>query len=73
MKQCKKHRIGGKKATPNQALPLQFLKQGLDTRAASGALSPPAGYTGGCPSAVERPTGPVFWQLKRVLVCAGTC
>ena len=31
------------------------------------------GYTGGCLSAVERPTEPVFWQLKRVRVCAGTC
>ena len=50
-----------------------ILKQSMNTRAASGSLSPPAGYTGGCPSAVERPTEPVFWQLRRVRVYAGTC
>lgn len=67
------HRTGRKKATPTQALPLPILKQGLFIRAAGGTLSPPAEYTGGYPSAVERPTGPVFWQLRRVRVCAGTC
>ena len=29
-------------------------------------------YTGGCPSAADRSTEPVFWQLKRVRVYAGT-
>lgn len=60
------------KATPNQALSLKILKQGCSIGVASGMLSPPVGYTGGCLSAVERPTGPVFWQLRRVHVCAGT-
>ncbi len=35
-------------------------------------ISSPARYTGGCLSAVERQHEPVFWQLKRVRVCAGT-
>ena len=65
--------VGSKKATLIKALPREFLKQGWNTRAASGKLNPPAGYTGGCPSAAERPTEPVFWQLRRVRVCAGTC
>ena len=65
--------LTAKKATPTQALPLQILKQDSFVRAASNTLSPPAGYTGGCPSAVERLTGPVFWQLRRVRVYAGTC
>ena len=62
----------GKKATPTQALPLRILKQGWQRQGGEQMLSPSAGYTGGCPSAVERPTGPVFWQSKRVRVYAGT-
>ena len=52
--------------------PCKFLKQGLFVRAVSDLLSSLAGYTGGCPSAADRPTEPAFWQLKRVRVYAGT-
>lgn len=59
-----------KKATLNQALPPCFQKQGCITGREINSLP---GYRGGCPSAVERQAEPVFWQLKRVRVCAGTC
>ena len=63
-----------KKTTPTKALPIDFEKisrQGLPNQDGERWLSPPGVYTGGRLSAVERPTEPVFWQLKRVRVCAG--
>ena len=58
--------------TPTKALPTVLFPQGLFSPDEAAAISPPARYTGGCPSAVERQHEPVFWQLKRVRVCAGT-
>ena len=60
-----------KKATPIQALPLGNFETGLVCQSGERVLSPPATYTGGRPSAVERRAEPVFWQLKRVRVYAG--
>ncbi len=65
-----------KKATPTKALPVEILKNfqtGPVCQSGERQLSPPAAYTGGCLSAAERSTGPVFWQLKRVRVYAGAC
>ena len=61
------------KATPNQALPLRIFETGLICQRGKRQFSPLTVYTGGCPSAVERPTEPVFWQLMRVRVYAGVC
>ena len=60
-----------KKAIQTKALPLRIFETGPVRPGGEHQLSPPAVYTGGCPSAAERPTEPVFWQLKRVRVYAG--
>ncbi len=61
-----------KMGTLIQALPgICYNLEGL-YRAQEAFTSLLARYAGGCPSVVGRSTEPVFWQLKRVLVCVGS-